>query len=233
LATDTNAPSEKLLKLAPGSDINVHGFEIQQLGETHRLTFNMYCTYRPQYLLLTLDGFRRQWEPLDIDDFTAAYTLLTSLNDEYIIFYNCKEEAGCSRLHKHLQAIPKDSFDPWQNLNKNVKDVPFTYFSKSYGPQLPSPEELHKTYTGFIQEADRLLNSPCTKPNEAPAHNMILDKRGMVVIPRRCVGIEDVGANACGMLGMIWVSHDYMMKEWMAVGPRKVLTAAGVPSNKT
>ncbi|KAI9172259.1 putative J domain-containing protein [Paramyrothecium foliicola] len=229
--SDPSLINTTAIKYIPGSDINVNGFEIQKMGETHLLTFNMFCPYRPHFMLLTTDGFRRQWEALDIDDFRAVHALLTSLKSEHLIFYNCKEEAACSRSHKHMQAVPRESFDPRRNLGDG-SNVPFHFYSSNHGPELPTPEELLETYRSFLRDAQQLLGQPLTRPGEAPAHSLILDQTGMILIPRRSPGIGDMGANACGMLGMLWMSSEKRMQGWLTVGPRKILAAAGVPRDE-
>uniref|UniRef100_A0A8H7K9X0 Ap4A phosphorylase 1/2 N-terminal domain-containing protein n=1 Tax=Bionectria ochroleuca TaxID=29856 RepID=A0A8H7K9X0_BIOOC len=78
----------------PGSDINVNGLGVQSLNGTHELTLNMFSSYRPHLLMLTNDGYRRQWEPLDIDDFRAATQFLSNMDQDYLVFYNCKVEGA-------------------------------------------------------------------------------------------------------------------------------------------
>lgn len=60
-------------------------------------------------MVLTHDGHRRQYEPLDGSDLTAAWHVLNALSNEskdYVVFYNCGRDGGCSRLHKHMQLVP-------------------------------------------------------------------------------------------------------------------------------
>lgn len=225
--------SPELLKLAqrPGSDINTQGLEICHLGQSHFLAVNGFSSYRPHFLLLTLDGYRRQSEPLDIDDFTAAHAFLEGREgDDYMVFFNCKVEAGCSRTHKHLQAIPKESFHgkPWVNLDENKEALPFEFFQEKQGPSR-SPEASLKIYQTGLEAVERTLGKKTTKEDGAPPHNMIMDKGRIVVIPRRQAGIDPLGANSGGMLGTIWIKSEETMRQWLDIGPRKLLENAGAP----
>lgn len=213
----------------PGSDINVQGLEVGPPTDTHFLSFNGFSSYRPHYLLLRTDGHKRQWEPLDIDDFKAIQTFLSTNNRDYLIFYNCRVEAGCSRLHKHLQAIPKDSFhgNPWLNLDDNASALPFAYCEDTTGGI--DPEACYGAYRAGIEAVERTLDKETVLENAVPPHNMIMDRGRLVVIPRRAAGIEPLGANSGGMLGMVWTQSEETMQKWMEINPRRLLESAGVP----
>ena len=217
------------LKQRPGSDINTHGSEIRQLGESHFLAFNGFSCYRPHYLLLTLDANRRQWEPLCIDDFRAVHAFLDCAGDN-LVFFNGGVEAGCSRLHKHLQAIPKQSFDgnPWQNVDENADEIPFAYFEQKLKIN-SSPEATLEVYKAGLDFVERTLGLRTTEQNRGPPHNVIMDGERMLVIPRRAAGNGVIGANAAGMLGMIWTQSEETMQLWLDAGPHIILEQAGLP----
>lgn len=178
-----------------------------------------------------MDGYRRQWEQLDIGDFRAVHEFLnTDEGEKILVIFNCRAEAGCSRLHKHMQAIPKESFggNPWKNVDDNSKALPFAYFEQNVEGSL-APEDSLKTYQKGLEAVERTLGTVTTKETGAPAHNMIMDRERMMVIPRRAAGIGTVGANAGGMLGMIWTQSDEAMQRWLDVGPWDVMKAGGAP----
>ncbi|KAH8694606.1 hypothetical protein BGZ61DRAFT_452174 [Ilyonectria robusta] len=217
----------------PGSDINTIGTEICKLGTAHFLAFNGFASYRPHYLLLTADGHRRQREPLDIEDFRAIHALLNMNGSDHLIFFNCGAEAGCSREHKHLQAIPKESFDgaPWCNLDQAEETLPFAYYERKLEEDL-DPDVSLIIYREGLQQVERALNRKTTKEGGAPPHNMIMDRHRMVMIPRSKAGIDPLGANSGGMLGMIWTKNEETMQKWLEIGPQKILEAGGVPKSE-
>ncbi|KAJ4129800.1 hypothetical protein NW768_006769 [Fusarium equiseti] len=106
----TNAPTpEHNVKIfsRDGSDIDTADYEICRIGETHFLAANKFCYARPHSMLLTLDGHKRQHQALDRQDWEALHSVLSGQTSEYVAFYNCGQDGGCSRLHKHMQLIPK------------------------------------------------------------------------------------------------------------------------------
>lgn len=120
----------------PGSDINISGYEVGTLGGNHHhiLAFNKFPAARPHFLILTADGFRRQFEQLDGEDLWAMWLVMSRFNEyhhhhhqqhngtsttgnssldgrrqrrqRHISFFNCGLKSGCSRLHKHMQVFP-------------------------------------------------------------------------------------------------------------------------------
>lgn len=106
-ATPSPVPDDRGPGYVPGSDIDVSGYEITRVNAgTHLLMFNKFCMYRPHMLLLTSDGWRRQFQQLDLDDLSAAWDVLSTLGWRYFMFFNCGKDGGCSRLHvSSLHAI--------------------------------------------------------------------------------------------------------------------------------
>ncbi|KAH6896773.1 hypothetical protein B0T10DRAFT_602193 [Thelonectria olida] len=215
----------------PGSDINVSGFEIQPIGATHLLAYNMFSGFRPHFLLLTQNGHRKQHEPLDMDDIQALYVVLSAMKGEYMALYNCGEDSGCSRSHKHMQLIPHATatFDVWRNIMAQGPNMPYQSFVGTFPSGLPEPQELLCIYLELFQQAQNALGQSVSEGNRAPPHNVIFDRNGIMVIPRRAAGISRAGANAAGMLGVLWMSSEARAQEWMDLGPVNVLKAAGVP----
>ena len=216
----------------PGSDIRTEGLEVASLGETHYLAFNGFSSYRPHYLLMTSDGYRRQWEPLDIDDFRAIHTFMDTLGGDSLVFFNCRVEGGCSRLHKHVQAIPRESFsgNPWHNIDNNRDALPFTYFIKNIEGDL-SPETLLQLYNEGLAFVRRTLQWETPEDGGAPPHNLLLDRTRIMVVPRRAAGVGEVGGNSGGMLGLIWTQSDEHVQKWLQTGPVNVMKAIGVPKD--
>ncbi|KAH7108720.1 hypothetical protein EDB81DRAFT_835554, partial [Dactylonectria macrodidyma] len=158
---------------------NVAGFEIQEIGTTHLLTFNMFNAFRPHFLLLTQDGYRRQFEPLDIDDIKAHIPSSHSLTGDYMVLYNCGVESGCSRMHKHMQLIPhsEHAFDVWRNNRwEKVIKMPYQAFVRTFGPDLPSIKDLFIAYLELFDQVKKARGRSMSGINEAPPHNVIFDR---------------------------------------------------------
>ena len=241
-ATQPRADQNSNSTLRPGSDIDTTGYEIGPIGPAHFLAFNKFCIYRPQMLILTTDGFRRQSEPLDRADLAVARDMLARLRGDYLVLFNCGVASACSRVHKHLQVIPCDPnvgsperpFALWPDEldrkaeSKGAGQVPFQYrvtFFPEPG-EVPATERLAEIYQSHIFELGIAAGS---EGKAAGAHNVVIGRRWIVTIPRRHAGFDGMEPNAAGMLGMIWVSSGEKAKKWMDAGPADVLAYGGVP----
>lgn len=222
----------------PGSDIDVGGYEVADVGTTHLLAYNKFAAARPHLLLLTQDGFRRQHERLDRHDFAALGQVLSNLRrrERYLAIFNCGVDGGCSRLHKHLQvfpAPPADDFALWPDRYDPTTwpALPFKCFVHRFGDELPSADKLTAIYETLLGQAEREVGyEPGKERGKAVPHNVVLDRKWILVVPRRNAGLDGVIVNAAAMLGMLWVVNDEMMERWKRLGPANILAHVGVPN---
>lgn len=222
------------------------------VGTSHVLVANKFALARPHIMVLTTDGHRRQYEPLDESDLIAAWTVLNELSKEggrdYVVFYNCGRDGGCSRLHKHMQLIPMPpaSFASFLDIGPEARiepgkeeqpDVPFHWFYRRFASKANvTPIELVKIYAELLKQAAAVgrgsaEHDDTSLPGAAPCpHNLVFTRRWMLVIPRRrgAVG-KEIAANAIGMLGVIPVASHHEMEGWIEFGPARALTELGVP----
>lgn len=248
----TSSPPEDKAKeeaqLRPGSDINTVGFEVGVLGTSHVLVVNKFSFARPHLMLVSTDGYRRQFTPLDATDLAAAWTALSAFGrggtsaDNHVVFYNCGKDGGCSRLHKHMQLMPMPAkgFSAFlDTADGKEPDVPFSWFWRRFDAAMPpTTAELVTIYNELLAQASDAYNA-CVgdkkSSEEKPAdtaipHNMILSRRWMVVLPRRQAAInKEAGANALGMLGVIAVATQSEIDNWVRLGLNESLKTLGVP----
>lgn len=235
-----------------GSDISTEGFVISEMnGGSHLLVANKFSYGRPHLLLLTRDASQRQYEPLDQRDIDAMWAALTSAaKHDYMAFYNCGRDAGCSRLHKHMQLVPKPahSFADFLDNNDNgdnnwtesvAPKVPFQWFHRRFdvgaAGHVGSAEEVMRTYSTLLEHAAAIQPNIAKQVQSAGAagatcaHNVILTRRGIIVIPRRRASVEPAGgANALGMLGVIAVASKKEVDDWVQLGLTRALAELGV-----
>lgn len=232
---------EQPTTFGPGSDISrgVPGLLILTVNNTHHFVFNKFCVYRPQFLLLTADSFRRQHEPLNYEDLAAAWAVLHGLNTPHYVMYNCTPAAGASREHKHVHVIIRPESDQHtvdrfrmfpDDETLESKNIPFKYFIERF--RLAGTEQ---KAAGVVlkRKYDMLLNKTrvalgITNSEDICPHHMILVNEWMLLIPRRRADVEGASANAAGMLGMVWVPSEAQVDKWKALGPAKVLSQLGV-----
>ena len=235
IASAEQTPSRPLNSgCRPGSDIDVSGDEIADVGSTHLLAFNRFCAARPHLLLVTQDGFRRQHEELDSDDITALWQVLSSFKQKrYLAIFNCGIDAGCSRLHKHMQLFPApapDDFALWPDRGGD-STPPFQCFVHRFEDRFPSVDTLTGIYQTLLRQAEKAVGRPAKREGEAIPHNVVLDRQWIMVAPRRTAGLNGAVANAAAMLGMVWVANDEMLKLWTELGPANVLAHVGIPAD--
>ena len=220
------------------SDIDTRGFEIGKVGSTHDLVANKFCVGRPHLLLLTADGSRRQYEALDRADLTAAWTALTAVSKDYFVFFNGGQDAGCSRLHKHMQLMPYVPGHLASFLDREGEEapaaVPFHWFYERLDPNTTTPLGLCAVYARLLEKATAVgqglgENAASAPPGAVCPHSMIFTRRWMLVIPRRRAIANGAAGNAMGMIGIVWVSQTSEMDLWLGQGPLQVLRELGVP----
>lgn len=231
----------------PGSDIDTEGYELPiDIGSTHFLAFNKFASARPHLLLLTEDGYERQYTALGEHDMTAVHKVLSCLNGtgprRYTAIYNCGIDGGCSRLHKHMQVFPVsdesrkgERFPIWPDAVTTAESssVPFHFFMHRFEKGFPPTSTLLHVYRQLLGQAEKVWlehEKGLERPEgHAIPHNVIIDRNWMVVIPRRKAGWRGADANAAGMLGMVWVKSEETMRLWTENGPAHVLSEVGIP----
>jgi len=137
-----------------------------------------------------------------------------------------------------MQVFPApEEFGLWpdgvQEGNEVKMEVPFRYFLRKFDRGFPSPRELLGVYRGLLRRAEETLGWDGEgKGREAAPHNVVLDRRWMLVVPRRAPELNGADANAAAVLGMLWVSDEEKMRRWTEQGPARVLAHLGVPAER-
>jgi ATP adenylyltransferase/5',5'''-P-1,P-4-tetraphosphate phosphorylase II len=223
---------DKSRKWGPGSDMYCpdERLILCQLNGTHDLALNLFCVDRPQLLILTLDSYQRQHDPLALDDFKAGLEALRLFPSMYILF-NCSEAGGCSRIHKHLQGLrgPPYAFEYMIRASEGKCHVPFRFFTHHFdnGLKSASASEVLGVYTKLLDQTREILK---VGQGDVCPHNVILWNDMLIVIPRRRGFTDGASANAGGMMGCVWVPDENHVEEWRRIGIANVLRELGVPS---
>ncbi|KAJ5714683.1 uncharacterized protein N7483_011864 [Penicillium malachiteum] len=230
----------------PGSDIlrDHPDVCITKVNDTHYLVINKFPVLRPMLLLLTVDSYRRQHEPLDLEDLDAGWQMMHAMEEEHYVFFNCTVTAGSSRAHKHLQVVPAPGhegypegfrFFPDCPPGSDARPPPLLYFIQRFdelsGGQIKDSAQLLEIYSRLLQRARDALQLP--ESEAACPHNFAMTARWMIVIPRSTKDIHGVTANTPGMLGSVYISNQEQLDEWKAFGPTNVLTALGLPAQNS
>jgi ATP adenylyltransferase/5',5'''-P-1,P-4-tetraphosphate phosphorylase II len=86
-------------------------------------------------------------------------------------------------------------------------------------PSSPSSTQLITIYQSLIDQA---------RVNEAAGHNVLLTEGWILVIPRRKGRKGILSANAAAMAGMVWVTGEEEVRQWVEAGPMNLLCEFGV-----
>jgi ATP adenylyltransferase len=224
-------------KSAPpsASDIDVTGHDIGPISETHFLAYNKFCGYRPHLMILTQDPTLKQTSDLDRADISAAWDMLKSLgSQEYVAMFNCGAAAGCSRMHKHMQLVPRpgDDFVLWPELvGWERPPISFKYYEEALTPRM-SAAGVARICEDLVQQARAGEGLQGEDVDGHFAHNVLLTRDWIVVVPRRSHAYEGVTMNAVGFLGMSWGPTEDYVRRWMDVGPLNAMAGCGVPALK-
>jgi ATP adenylyltransferase len=205
------------------------------INGTHILTLNAFPVYRPQYLVLSLDSFRRQDEPLDREMLDATWGVLERSPSPMYAMYNGGNQAGCSRNHKHVQILPmpkpEDGFSFFPDRKDGHTRVPYVHFIHHFEDScIPGyqGENLHTNYLRLLQLSRQSMGIAEDDAKTLCPHNVILVKHWMVVIPRGNREYNGVTANAAAMMGKVVTTEEAVVKKWVDSGPATVLSQLGI-----
>lgn len=156
---------------------------------------------------------------------------MPGLGDELYVIFNGGKEAGCSRVHKHLQGLrgPPPAFENFVDEARRGS-VPFKFFAHRFEEGFASVtgKEMARVYRGLIGEAQEALG--LERGAERCPHGLFMWRDWLVVIPRKVSVIEGTkaGAATAGMLGSVWLSEEGPVEDWDRIGCRDVLVQLGV-----
>jgi ATP adenylyltransferase/5',5'''-P-1,P-4-tetraphosphate phosphorylase II len=122
---------------------------------------------------------------------------------------------------------PKGPFKEVQELRhrsetSTVPGIPFQHALKKLSSDSCTSLELIEIYEALLNVANVA---------EAPAHNVIIVKEWILVIPRLRAKSGNLAANAAAMVGMVWVNTKEDLQEWIVRGPMKMLREFGATGN--
>jgi ATP adenylyltransferase/5',5'''-P-1,P-4-tetraphosphate phosphorylase II len=86
-------------------------------------------------------------------------------------------------------------------------------------PAAPSPSQLIQIYEILLGLA---------KINQVAGHNVLITDEWMLVTPRSKGRKGILSANAAAMAGMLWVTGQEEVKQWLEQGPMRLLCEFGV-----
>ncbi|KAG9577203.1 hypothetical protein KCU77_g13508, partial [Aureobasidium melanogenum] len=223
-----NAPSRSK---AGGPFVNPDPEEVvTDLSSTHRLLVNKYGIFRPMTVIPTRH-YALQTDDLDLSDINVAWSVLKAFQTPSLVIYNCGINAGSSQGHKHTQVFPLPIHGLWPSratsckaISTDIKDVPF----KHYVLRLPAHANANTVYEVYLRLLEPSREVLAKSGEGSRDYNVAMTADWIAVIPRRTSN-GPYGANAAGMLGIVYLPDREERDKWSQLGYTKQLVAFGIP----
>lgn len=185
-------------------------------------------------LVLPTTEFALQTDDLDMNDITAAWTVLKAIASPYMVIYNCGAGAGSSLGHKHLQLFPlpdtaamtlfPSRASKTKSVDTAILDVPFQHFVSRLKATATSLD-VFATYKSLLLMTREAHRAAATGPD----YNVVFTAEWMALIPRQTVNFGGPqGANAAGMVGMVGIPNQEHRRQWAERGYTEYLKVLGL-----
>ena len=200
----------------------------------HVLILNKYPVQIGHMLLITSEWAAQDgW--LSLEDWKSVVHV--DRDTTGLWFFNSGPAAGASQPHRHLQLLPRhqgerlcpreawfDAHDPAAQPGGAVdgdRQLRHHCFVQPLPGQLPEPIELCRHYEQLCDRAG--LGSPADSEKPGQSYNLLLSRRWLALIRRRCEGVRGFSVNALGFAGYL-LSTDSSDRHWLQrVGPESLL----------
>lgn len=209
---------------------------VADLSETHVGLLNKFMVVHDHLLIVTRQ-FERQTDPLTPADFAALADCLRAYDS--LGFYNSGETAGASQPHRHLQLIPlplEASPSPlpvdellWRAAPPAgeifaCSDLPFAHRAIGW-PERASDDNM---WSQQMSDAyGRMIESMgWTAVNAEHPYNLLVTRRGMMLVPREQECFRGISLNAMAFAGALLVRDQAQLDQLIAAGPMQALMAA-------
>ncbi|PHS73544.1 MAG: phosphorylase [Porticoccus sp.] len=213
---------------------------VGELTEHYRCLLNKFNVMDHHILMVTTE-FAYQREPLNSEDFYAALICLQARRG--LVFFNGGPDAGSSITHKHLQMIPltetgneADNSYPFEPLFKHLpltaegskqSTLPFPHrVAKTCYPVAKKPDEIRRCAELNCRNYHRILSElelHNLTDGLAPAHNLLMTREHMWVVPRSQSSFNNLAINALGFAGTILVKDDQQLTQLNQIGCLELL----------
>lgn len=189
------------------------------------------------HILMVTKQFADQREPLNDEDFLVALICLQA--QPGLVFFNGGPDAGSSITHRHLQMIPltdTDSGHPFEQLFKqlslpvdNIKKSPLPFphrVTRTHYPISNLPDEIRRCAERNCRNYHKILNElklDILADGLAPAHNLLMTRDHLWVVPRNQGSFNHLAINALGFAGTILVKDDHQLTQLDQIGCLELL----------
>ena len=193
------------------------------------------------HLLIVTREFESQDDVLNIDDFSALWSVLSEMDG--LAFYNGGKSAGSSQPHKHLQLVPYPLADgvktaPIDNLilsnKKNEEIITLLEFPFVHKVAfLPSDEnlsidDLAQVSCELYLQLLKLVGISIEENKPSQHYNLLVTKEWMTIVPRSQESFANIPVNSLGFSGTFLVKNQEGLDKFKVYQPLDILKEVGV-----
>ena len=209
---------------------------VGELTNHYRCLLNKFNVMDHHILMVTTE-FAYQREPLNSEDFYAALICLQAQRG--LVFFNGGPDAGSSITHKHLQMIPlteNENSSPFEPLFKHLSltvegskqsALPFPHrVATTCYPVGKEPDEIRRYAELNCRNYHKILSElelQNMADGLAPAHNLLMTRDHLWVVPRSQSSYNNLAINALGFAGTILVKDDQQLTQLDQIGCLELL----------
>jgi ATP adenylyltransferase len=220
---------------------------VTDLSDTHVALLNKFNVI-DHHLLIVTRRFERQEALLDLADFAALFTCMAEYDG--LGFYNGGAAAGASQRHKHLQivplpltkqgpALPIEPILAFARMDGPIGPVPGLAFPHAFARLEPLPGnpplEMARTafnrYRALLEAVGLRAIVVSGIPHQSASYNLLVARRGMLLVPRATECVEGISVNALGFAGSLFVRDEAQMRIIEKLGPMTVLQRVAGPAS--
>ncbi|WP_430227549.1 ATP adenylyltransferase family protein [Paraburkholderia tropica] len=218
---------------------------VGMLSPTHLALLNKYNVI-DDHLLIVTRRFVPQEALLDLDDFAALLVALRGF--DALGFYNGGAAAGASQPHKHLQAVPLPLDDVtetalpmevlWQSalVKSGIARVPGLPFAHALaaldlrqGTADEAARHAWRTYRALLDAVGIGAIDVEGLAHQRAPYNLLVTRRGMLVVPRTQECVDGMSINALGFAGSLFVRDAQQCAALAHIGPMTALARVAQP----
>lgn len=213
---------------------------VGDIGPSHLCLLNKFNVV-DRHVLVVTRHFEDQEQLLGIDDFSAVWQCLDSMN--WLAFYNGGRIAGASQPHKHLQLVPPgigfhnaqipiERALPIANEPFGIaldNDLPFRNFLvrlDSVARGAGAAKAALQAYSDGLEELNR---SRVGNAGQTAPYNLLLTRRWLLLVARTEECYESVSVNALGFAGSLFVRNATQFEQVKSRGPMSILAHVSEP----
>jgi ATP adenylyltransferase len=187
------------------------------------------------HALIITKEFESQFTPLLAADLEVLAESVHDINA--LGFYNAGKEAGPSQPHRHLQVVPREENElPFVNLiDSRIESVSTSgqliveEFSFKHAILKISPNDrLLDLYHECLRRCD--ISIPKSTSEEVKAHNILMGRKWIMVIPRSSADFEEISGNGLNFTGSFFVKSLASVEKIERVGAWNILKFLGYPA---